>query len=80
MKRRIFGRRRSIFIWLAPALALFSFEPRSFFNRVMAALAGALMSNWPMRVSLVTSAAESAHNMASQVVRRALRAGNSGVK
>eukprot|EP01136_Pigoraptor_vietnamica_P016177 Opistho-1_new@59960 len=88
MKRRILGRRRSIFIWRAPAVLLSSAElltsavdlPRSLRRKAMGPLVGPLMSNLPMRVSLVTSVADIRQTMASHRSRRARSAGNTGRK
>ena len=73
MKRRILGRRRSIFICFSPALVFSSaliwpacaLLPRSFLRNSIGPLLGACMSNLPMRVSLLTSVADIRQTMAS---------------
>jgi hypothetical protein len=81
MKRRILGRRRSMRICFSPAVALAALSallsavslalPRSFFSSAIRPLAGADMSNLPMRVSLLTSPALMAQTIASHWSRRA---------
>ncbi len=90
MKRRIFGSRRSIFICCAPAVVLVLLSarlsavclalPRKRLSSETKPLAGADMSNLPMRVSCVTSAALIAQTIASHWLRRACSAGSSGMK
>jgi hypothetical protein len=75
MKRRIFGRRRSIFICFSPDWAEGSFEPRSFFRSFMGPEAGFIMSRSPIFVSETTSFAEMTPIIASQRSRRAFSSG-----
>ena len=82
-KRRICGKRRSIFICLAPAEAFcpaWGLLPRSFFKKAMGPVLGLLMSKRPMWVSLTTSAADMMQTMALHSSRLACRSAKMGWK
>jgi hypothetical protein len=87
MNRSILGKRRSIRICLAPAVArapgpvLFaSGLARRRFSSPSDRWRARPMLNRPMRVSFITSAADMAQTMASHASRRAARAGSTGRK
>ena len=74
-------------ICLAPAVALAPASSplasgllRKRFRKAIGPVAGAPMSNLPMRVSFITSLADMAHTIASQASRRACSEGRTGKK
>jgi hypothetical protein len=80
MKRRIFGRRRSIAICFSPEEPEGDLLPRSFFRKAIAPDAGSDMSRSPILVSLTICGSEMMPTQASSWSRRAWMSGRIWVR